>query len=251
MKEHVDPISLFKQTNFSNTIWWKVKINISGYQNNKNKNLVTQIFKNRIFRLIHPIFYQNKKDLSRILVQFYEDGYICWIDLQNLTIEKFDPNNSFVENDEKSIQEKIPLILNWIKDQSKVKNQYLWGGTLGPNFDCSGLIQTAFFKHEIYIPRDSYQIKSFCRHLFNFTEKNYSLKKGDILFFGDKTKCDHVGIYKGDGFYYHSSGIEYGRNGIGVDTLQKTSDKISLHYQSKLISAGRIFRSYRWNKTIR
>ena len=149
------------------------------------------------------------------------------------------------------IQAKIPLILNWIQDQSKVKNIYLWGGTLGPNFDCSGLIQTAFLNHEIYIPRDSYQINFFCRHLFNFKEKNKSLKKGDILFFGNKNKCDHVGIYKGDGFYYHSSGKDYGRNGIGIDTLKDTNDKISLHYQSKLISAGRITRSYRWNKSIR
>ena len=76
-------------------------------------------------------------------------------------------------------------------------------------------------------------------------------KKGDILFFGNKNKCDHVGIYKGDGLYYHSSGIDYGRNGIGIDTLKDTNDKISLHYQSKLISAGRIVRSYRWNKSIR
>ena len=251
MKEHIDPISLFKQTNFSNTIWWKVKINISGYQNEIENNLVTEIFKNRIFRLVYPSFNQSKKKLSRILVQFYEDGYICWIDLQNLSIEKFDSKNSFVDTDEASIKEKIPLILNWIRDQSKVKNKYLWGGTLGPNFDCSGLIQTAFFNHEIYIPRDSYQIKSFCRHLFNFTENNYSLKKGDILFFGNNKKCDHVGIYKGDGFYYHSSGIEYGRNGIGIDTLQETNDEISLHYQSKLISVGRVTRSYRWDKSIR
>jgi cell wall-associated NlpC family hydrolase len=143
------------------------------------------------------------------------------------------------------------LILNWIKDRSKVKNIYLWGGTSGPNFDCSGLIQTAFLNHKIYIPRDSYQIKSFCKHLFNFKENNISLKKGDILFFGNKNKCDHVGIYKGDGLYYHSSGIDYGRNGIGIDTLKDTNDKISLHYQSKLISAGRIVRSYRWNKSIR
>ncbi|MDC3118525.1 C40 family peptidase [Prochlorococcus sp. AH-716-K03] len=251
MKEHIDPLSLFKQTNFSNTIWWKVKINISGYQNESKTNLVTEILKNRIFRLIYPNFYQSKKILSRILVQFYEDGYICWIDLQNLSIEKFNSKNSFVEIDEASIQKKIPLILNWIKDKSKLKNQYLWGGTLGPNFDCSGLIQTAFLHHEIYIPRDSYQIKSFCRHLFNFKENNKSIKKGDILFFGNNNKCDHVGIYKGDGLYYHSSGKDYGRNGIGVDTLKNTKDKISLHYQSKLISAGRINRSYRWNKSIR
>ena len=251
MEELIEPISLFKQTKFSNTIWWKVNINISGYQNETGNNLVTEIVKNRIFRLIDPYFYQSKKKLTRILVQFYEDGYICWIDLDNLYIEKFDPANTVIEFDEMSIQKKIPLILNWIKGQSKLKNKYLWGGTLGPDFDCSGLIQMAFLKHKIYIPRDSYQIKSFCRHLFNFTEKNYSLKKGDILFFGNKKKCDHVGIYKGNGLYYHSSGIDYGRNGIGIDTLEKTNDKISLHYQSKLISAGRVIRSYRWNKSIR
>ena len=251
MKEHIDPISLFKQTNFSITIWWKVKINISGYQNKTEDNLVTEILKNRIFRLIYPSFYQSKKKLSRILVQFYEDGYICWIDLNNLSIEQFDCKKSFFESDILNVQEKIPSILNWIKDQSISKNKYLWGGTLGPDFDCSGLIQTAFLNHEIYIPRDSYQIKSFCKHLFNFTENKYVLKKGDILFFGSKKKCDHVGIYKGDGSYYHSSGINYGRNGIGIDTLKKTNDKISLHYQSKLISAGRIIRSYRWDKTIR
>ena len=140
MKNYIDAISLFKQTNFSNTIWWKVKINISGYQNETENNLVTEIVKNRIFRLIHPSFFQSKKKLSRILVQFYEDGYICWIDLQKLSIEKFDSKNSFAETDEGSIQEKIPLILNWIKDQSKVKNKYLWGGTFGPNYDCSGSV---------------------------------------------------------------------------------------------------------------
>ena len=251
MEEHIEPISLFKQTNFSNTIWWKVKINISGYQNETGNNLVTEIFKNKIFKLIYPCFYQRKKNLSRILVQFYEDGYICWINLDNLSIEKFDPKSNLIEFNEISIQKKIPLILNWIKDQSKLKNKYLWGGTLGPDFDCSGLIQTAFLKHEINIPRDSYQIKSFCRHLFNFSEKKYSLKKGDLLFFGNKKKCDHVGIYKGNGFYYHCSGKDNGRNGIGIDTLKKTNDKISLYYQSKLISAGRIVRSYRWNKNIR
>ena len=251
MKEHIDPTSLFKQTNFSNTIWWKVKINISGYQNETENNLVTEIAKNRLFRLIHPSLYKSKNKLSRILVQFYEDGYICWIDLDKLFIEKFDVKNSFLESDEIYIQKKIPLILSWIKDRSKEKNIYLWGGTLGPNFDCSGLIQTAFLNHKIYIPRDSYQIKSFCKHLFNFKENNKSLKKGDILFFGKQNKCDHVGIYKGDGLYYHSSGTDYGRNGIGIDTLKETNDKISLHYQSKLISAGRITRSYRWNKSIR
>jgi len=44
---------------------------------------------------------------------------------------------------------------------------------------------------------------------------------------------------------------DFGRNGIGLDTLKKSNDKISLHYQSKLISAGRVVRNYRWDRTIR
>ena len=252
MKNHIDPISLFKQTNFSSTIWWKLKINISGYQNENENNLVTEIFKNRLFRLIYPNFLKSNKIVSRVLVQFFEDGYICWIDLDELIIEKFNLNkHSFITIDECLIKQKIPLILTWIENQSNLKNKYLWGGTLGPNFDCSGLIQTAFLKQHINIPRDSYQIKSFCKHLFNFKNNQCSLKKGDILFFGNKEKCDHVGIYKGDGLYYHSSGNDFGRNGIGVDTLKNTNDKISLHYQSKLVSAGRVIRTCRWDRTIR
>ena len=252
MKNYIDPISLFKQTNFSNTIWWKVKINISGYQNETENNLVTEIVKNRIFRLIYPSLYQSKNKLSRILVQFYEDGYIFWSDLDKLIIEKYKiTRNELIENEGLLIKQKIPLILHWIEGQSELNNRYQWGCTLGPNFDCSGLIQTAFFIHRIYIPRDSLQLKSFCKHLFNFKDNQKPLQAGDILFFGNQEKCDHVGIYKGDGFYFHSSGNDFGRNGIGVDTIEETNDKISLHYQSKLISAGRVMRNYRWDRTIR
>ena len=196
MENYKNPISLFKQTNFSKTIWWKFKVNISGYQNETEDKLVTEIFKNRIFRLIYPNIYQNNHKFSRILVQLYEDGYICWINL-------------------------------------------------------AGLIQTAFLKHQIFIPRDSFQIKSFCKHLFYYKESYTVLRPGDLLFFGNEEKCDHIGIYKGDGLYYHSSGMDFGRNGIGLDTLKNSNDKISLHYKSKLISAGRVVRNYRWDRTIR
>ena len=159
--------------------------------------------------------------------------------------------NETSKNECSFIKDKVPSILKWIKDQAELNNEYLWGGTLGPNFDCSGLIQTAFLKHHINIPRDSFQIKSFCKHLFYFKESYSALQPGDLLFFGNKEKCDHIGIYKDDGLYYHSSGKDFGRNGIGVDTLKQSNDKISLHYKSKLISAGRVVRSYRWDRTIR
>ncbi len=252
MKKDKDPISLFKQTNFSKTIWWKLKVNICGYQNETENKLVTEIFKNRIFKLLYPNIHQGTHKYSRILVQLYDDGYVCWINLDGLIIEKYElrkTENS--KNEQFLIQDKMASILKWINDQAEITNEYLWGGTLGPNFDCSGLIQTAFLKHHIHIPRDSYQIKSFCKHLFYFKESYAALQPGDLLFFGRDKKCDHIGIYKGDGLYYHCSGKDYGRNGIGLDTLKQSNDKISLHYKSKLISAGRIVRNYRWDRTIR
>ena len=254
MEIYKNPISLFKQTNFSKTIWWKLKVNISGYQNETEDKLVTEIFKNRIFRLIYPNIYEHKHkhQYSRVLVQLYEDGYVCWINLDGLIIEKYVlTKTQSLENEYFFIKDKITSILKWIEDQAELTNEYLWGGTLGPNFDCSGLIQTAFFMHDIHIPRDSYQIKSFCKHLFHFKESYAALQPGDLLFFGNKEKCDHIGIYKGNGLYYHSSGRNFGRNGIGLDTIKKSNDKISLHYKSKLISAGRVVRSYRWDRTIR
>ena len=119
MESYKNPISLFKQTNFSKTIWWKLKVNISGYQNETEDKLVTEIFKNRIFRLIYPNIYQNNQKSSRILVQLYEDGYICWINLDELIIEKYElgkPEHSKKEN--LFINEKINSILKWIQEQS-------------------------------------------------------------------------------------------------------------------------------------
>ncbi len=252
MENYKNPISLFKQTNFSKSIWWELKVNISGYQNETEDKLVTEIFKNRIFRIIYPNIYQHNDNFSRILVQLYEDGYICWINLDELIIEKYElKETENFKNEHFFIRDKITSILKWIENQADLTNEYLWGGTLGPNFDCSGLIQTAFLKHNIHIPRDSFQIKSFCKHLFYFKESYAALQPGDLLFFGNEKKCDHVGIYKGEGLYYHSSGRVFGRNGIGLDTLNESNDKISLHYKSKLISAGRVVRSYRWDRTIR
>ena len=252
MENYKDAISLLKQTNFSKTIWWKLKVNISGYQNETENKLVTEIFKNRIFKLLYPNIHQHAHKFSRILIQLYEDGYVCWINLDGLFIEKYELRKTEnLKNEYSFINNKVPSILKWIKIQAELNNKYLWGGTLGPNFDCSGLIQTAFFKHHIYIPRDSYQIKSFCKHLFYFKESYARLKPGDLLFFGNKEKCDHIAIYKGDGLYYHCSGRKFGRNGIGLDTLKQSHDKISLHYKSKLISAGRVVRSYRWDRSIR
>ena len=250
-----ETINLFKQTNFSNTIWWKVNINIRGYKNEIGNQLVTEIIKNRLFRIIETnLMQENWLNKSRILIQCFEDGYICWVDINNLVIEQYGTTKDrLLLIDKVYIQEQTPNILEWIKNQSKKSNFYLWGGTAGPNYDCSGLIQTAFLKSKIFIPRDSFQLKIFCEHLFNFPRDISALQMGDILFFGEGKKCNHVGIYYSKGKYFHSSGKENGRDGIALESLldSEHSDKVSTYYRSRLISAGRVTKSYLWNKTIR
>ena len=147
---------------------------------------------------------------SRVLVQLYEDGYICWINLDGLIIEMRPKKteNSQVENS--FIKDKVPSILRWIKNQAELTNEYLWGGTLGPNFDCSGLIQTAFFKNHIHIPRDSYQIKSFCKHLFYFKDSFEALQPGDLLFLELRKNVIYWNLQE-NGLYYHCSGREFGK----------------------------------------
>ena len=251
----MDTLVLFNQTNFSKSNWWKLKINTLGYKDELGSQIVTEIAKNRCFRILEiDLIRKNHKLKSRYFVQLFEDGYLCWIDIQGLEIEKC--SNAYQKRficNELFIQNKIPYIIDWIDLQSKKINNYKWGGTLGPDFDCSGLIQAAFMRQEIYIPRDSYQIMRFCRHLFNFPSKIDQLQMGDLLFFSDNNVCNHVAIYSHDGIYYHSSGVEFGRNGISKEKLYESQydDKTSRYYRSKLLCAGRVTRSYIWNKTLR
>ena len=251
----MDPLLLFNQTNFSKTNWWKLQSNTYGYKDEIGNDLITEIAKDRCFRIIESdLKRKNLNVKSRYLVQLFEDGYLCWVNIVGLQIEKCEKSSQeILQCDESFIQKRIPTILNWIYLQSQNINIYKWGGTLGPDFDCSGLIQTAFMMHNIHIPRDSYQIMGFCKHLFDFRGNIELLQKGDLLFFGDEKICNHIAIYSGNGFYYHSSGIEYGRNGIALENLfeSKSDDKISHYYRSKLICAGRVIRSYRWDRTLR
>ena len=66
---------------------------------------------------------------------------------------------------EERIISRIPEILSWTKAAKKMSNEYLWGGTIGPNFDCSGLVQSAFASSGIWIPRDAFQQEKFCTNI--------------------------------------------------------------------------------------
>ncbi|KGG13549.1 MULTISPECIES: C40 family peptidase [Prochlorococcus] len=221
---------------------WELKVDVNGYKNKDftNKELVTQACKGRSFEVIENKY--GSTNSGRVKVRLLEDGYICWLNIKDIESNlksKQTWKPSLISKAE--IQSQLPKILKWIERASHNKNKYLWGGTLGPDFDCSGLIQTAFALKGIWLPRDSYQQEQFCEKI-NFKPNDYEeVMPGDLLFFGSKAKCTHVGIYKAKGLYWHSSGPINGRNGIGIDQLQPTNENpISSFYQSKLRSIGRV-----------
>ncbi len=196
--------------------------------------LATQVAAGR-----HLIIVPCKPQEKATRVQLCEDGYYAWLSLDNQ--QDIQPAQTPYQASHVSrpdIETRIPDVIAFTKAAMDTPNYYLWGGTVAPNYDCSGLMQAAFASQGIWIPRDSYQQEEFCQKIHE-----RDLAPGDLVFFGDK-RINHVGLYLGEGYYIHSSGKETGRNGIGIDILADTGDEISRHYLKKLWSFGRVTHSY-------
>lgn len=114
---------------------------------------------------------------------------------------------------------------------SKIGIPYLWGGeglaSQGGRFDCSGLMQAAYAKAGVKLPRVA-------NDQYNTTDVHPSwgeLKPGDLVFFGEKgnsRSIHHVGMYIGDGKMVHAP---------------RTGTKIRIndvHYMSDYFGATRV-----------
>lgn len=173
-------------------------------------------------------------------VQLCEDSYLAWLRLDDLShLIPASASYQPVSLSRRAIEERIRDIIDFTKMAMRCPNEYLWGGTIAPNYDCSGLIQAAFAASGIWLPRDSYQQEEFTSKI---TQED--LQAGDLIFFGE-TKVDHVALYLGDGDYIHSSGKEKGRNGIAIDSLSGEGDEISQHYSRKIWSFGRVMTNFK------
>ena len=115
--------------------------------------------------------------------------------------------------------------------ESKIGIPYLWGGeglaSQGGRFDCSGLMQAAYAKAGIRLPRVA-------NDQYNTTDVHPSwseLKPGDLVFFGQEgnsRSIHHVGIYIGAGKMIHAP-----RTG----TFIRIND---VHYMSDYFGATRV-----------
>lgn len=78
--------------------------------------------------------------------------------------------------------------------------RYQYGGDSREGADCSGFVQKVYEAVGIQIPRiSSQQFDSSNR--IDFVDK----QSGDLIFFKNKGKVNHVGIYLGKGYMIHSS----------------------------------------------
>lgn len=215
------------------------------------------------YRITHPIDLYDSPDCMRLATQVAvnrhlrvspdsiptptpaiavcgcEDDYPAWIsptDLKwlELATTPYQPQPL----DPAQLKAALPNVIQFMQAAQTVPNVYLWGGTLGPNYDCSGLMQAAFAQFGIWLPRDAYQQEDFLQPVA-FSD----LEPGDLVFFGKPERATHVGLYLGEGRYIHSSGLQ-GRNGIGIDSLIDLSDPVSQLYHAQLRGYGRVVASY-------
>jgi hypothetical protein len=204
--------------------------------------LATQAASGRVFTVVEPL----SSGRQRLRVRLLEDGYPGWLD-PRLVLGRAracrPPQPSLL--DEGRITAALPAVLAFAEQARQQPNHYLWGGTLGPDFDCSGLVQAAFAQAGIWLPRDAYQQERFCQPVAVAPGCYSLLRPGDLIFFGRPQRCTHVGLYVGAGRYLHSSGREHGRNGIGIDGLDpQLLDPVSVHYRRELRGAGRVIRCH-------
>ncbi len=88
---------------------------------------------------------------------------------------------------------------------------YRLGGTSSSGFDCSGLIQYAYARHGIALPRTSAEQ---ARAGVKVERRLDAIRPGDILTFSNSGgPVTHVGLYVGDGRFVHSAaaGVQLSR----------------------------------------
>ncbi len=211
------------------------------YDSPECKDLSTQAEKGRYLRVMPKTANQ-----TAVQICLCEDNYPGWLAINDLNLLSPAVEPLKIKSfSEAEIKQLIPEVIAFTHQAMQQPNYYLWGGTVGPNFDCSGLMQKAFASVGIRLPRDAYQQEAFLQQVC--TVENFdanSLQEGDLIFFGTPQKATHVGLYLGDNCYIHSSGKDKGRNGIGIDCMKEQGDEVSRSYYKQLRGAGRVVSSY-------
>lgn len=107
---------------------------------------------------------------------------------------------------------------------SLIGTPYRFGGTsTATGFDCSGFIGYLFREQAgIKLPRSTREMIAMPAPKVD----RHELQPGDLVFFANRGRVNHAGIYIGEGEFIHSSSTRSG--GVRVDKL--SSDYWNSHY---------------------
>jgi cell wall-associated NlpC family hydrolase len=214
---------------------YRCRVNLDLYDSPACASLATQAAAGRH---LQPLLSTARE--QAVKVQLCEDGYQAWLRVEDISqLEIASQPYHAIALSRPQIQDRLPEVIAFTKKAIQQPNYYLWGGTVEPNYDCSGLMQAAFAASGIWLPRDSYQQQAFTQSI-----PLAEAQAGDLVFFGTPEKINHLGLFLGDGYYIHSSGKEQGRNGIGIDQLSVQGDNVSRTYYQQFRGIGRVIASY-------
>jgi cell wall-associated NlpC family hydrolase len=116
----------------------------------------------------------------------------------------------------------LPIISEALK---WVGTPYCYGGESRSCTDCSGYVQQVFLTAGMYIPRTAAE-----QYQNSIQIDNSESKPGDLIFFSNSSRINHVGIYLGDDQFIHASSS----NGVEKQSLSNR------YYQSRFAGFGRI-----------
>jgi hypothetical protein len=119
----------------------RLEQSLNAWSRPRGPGLATQVSAGRHLRLLDP----PPPGSTRLRVRLLEDGYPCWLESDELTAHSCPAAAPPLPRlDRAAIRGRLPQVLAFTERAAARSNVYLWGGSLGPDFDCSGLVQTAF-----------------------------------------------------------------------------------------------------------
>ncbi len=156
----------------------------------------------------------------------------CQSSIRFTTKTKTDSENVIKVNKDYSIPEKTSTIESSAPPNNliqfaltKIGTPYCFGGISDNCYDCSGFVVNVYNSAGIYLPRTAEEQFYYSKRI-----DEIELKSGDLVFFRNKNRISHVGIYIGNNEIVHSS------TSMGV-IRQSLND---MYLRNRLVGYGRV-----------